>query len=63
MNLTDAYLIIRESDPDAVLHIDHVCSEPIAHDSAHCALPASEQYTTEDVAADSEDSLRKRASG
>ena len=60
MELQDSYHLIAESDTDAVLHIDHICGEPIAHDSAHCSLPESEQYTVEDAAADHAAALRQR---
>ena len=60
MTLREAFLIISVSDPAAVLHVDHVCGEIIAHDGAHCALAASEQYTAEDAAKDSREALAAR---
>jgi hypothetical protein len=60
MTLSEAYVIISASDPAAVLHVDHVCGEVIAHDSAHCALAESEQYTVEDAAKDTRKALAAR---
>ncbi len=60
MTLSEAYPIISASDPAAMLHVDHVCSEVIAHDSAHCALDESKQYTEEDAAKDTSEALTAR---
>jgi hypothetical protein len=60
MTLREAYLIISISDPAAVLHVDHICGEIIAHDSAHCALDENDQYTAEDAAKDSRAALTER---
>lgn len=60
MTLREAFLIVSASDPVAVLHVDHICGEIIAHDSAHCALDEEEQYTAEDAAKDSREALTAR---
>ena len=60
MTLREAYGIISEEDGLAVLHVDHICGEPQAHDSFHCSLSGSEQYTDEDAAQDRPDALRAR---
>jgi hypothetical protein len=44
MSLSEIYRMVRKLEPAAVYHRDHICSEPAAHDLAHCPKPSGRQY-------------------
>lgn len=60
MTIQEAFEIISKADPSAALHHDHICADPVAHDSSHCYLDETNQYTDEDAAKDSPETLTQR---
>ena len=60
MELKQAFEIIAKEENEAVLHIDHICSDPGAHDLDHCALGVDQVYTLDDANADTPAALRMR---
>ncbi len=63
MKLNEAYEIISRHKPAAILHVDHICADPVAHDATHCTAPESERYTELEAAVDTLEALRTRMAG
>jgi hypothetical protein len=44
MQLSEALRLVRRIEPEAMLHRDHICSESVTHDLAHCPKMLSQIY-------------------
>jgi hypothetical protein len=44
MQLSEALRLVRRIEPQASMHRDHICSESVAHDLAHCPKMLSQIY-------------------
>jgi hypothetical protein len=44
MQLSEALRLVRRFEPEAMLHRDHICSESVTHDLAHCPKMLSQIY-------------------
>ena len=44
MQLSEALRLVRKIEPEMRLHRDHICSESVTHDFAHCPKMLSQIY-------------------
>jgi hypothetical protein len=44
MQLSEALRLVRRIEPEMRLHRDHICSESVTHDLAHCPKMLSQIY-------------------
>jgi hypothetical protein len=44
MHLSEALRLVRKIEPEASMHRDHICSESVTHDLAHCPKMLSQIY-------------------
>jgi hypothetical protein len=44
MQLSEALRLVRTIEPEAMRHRDHICSESVTHDLAHCPKMLSQIY-------------------
>jgi hypothetical protein len=44
MQLSEALRLVRTLEPEAMRHRDHICSESVTHDLAHCPKMLSQIY-------------------
>jgi hypothetical protein len=44
MQLSEALRLVRRIEPTAMRHRDHICSEAVTHDLAHCPKMLSQIY-------------------
>jgi hypothetical protein len=44
MQLSEALRLVRRFEPEAMLHRDHICSESVTQDLAHCPKMLNQIY-------------------
>ena len=60
MQLGELFKLIHKAEPLAARHRDHICSEAVPHDFAHCPKPAARVYALRVPADASPKAARRR---